>query len=141
MVSNDGRLSISDAMALRGEGFARLREAVDRVRQIGDSIEAVDAALLTIQTDSSSDEQQGLVTACRSLSSILNGTGQTSDEIYLAAQGEHDAARAIDPQPITDHEVALKAEHFQTWLNQASPEELDGIERSRQAVAASGGAW
>lgn len=65
-------LSTSKIFEQRSEGFALLRFHLDKAAQIGNAIEALDAALQTVQTDNSATEQQSLVSACRALSIVLD---------------------------------------------------------------------
>jgi len=64
-------LSLQRILSIRAEGFSQLRALADRVAQIGTAIETLDAALMTVQSDRSGDEQQALVTATRALAQLL----------------------------------------------------------------------
>ena len=55
----------------RSEAFAQIRFHADRLAQLGNAIETLDAALMTLQSDNSASEQQALVDAARQLSTLL----------------------------------------------------------------------
>lgn len=66
-------LSIASIINYRSEAFAQVRYHADRLAQISNAIEQLDAALMTVSQDNSASEQQALVSSGRSLVAVLGG--------------------------------------------------------------------
>lgn len=68
---NTAVLSIAAILGQRSEAFAQIRFYADRLAQLGNAVEQLDAALMTVQNDNSNSEQQALVDAGRNLVAVL----------------------------------------------------------------------
>lgn len=60
MPETENRLSLSAPMPMRSEALARIKWYAAEIVTLGSAVEAVDMALMTLQTDCSSSEQQAL---------------------------------------------------------------------------------
>lgn len=71
--SPDHTLSIASIINYRSEAFAQVRYHADRLTQISNAVEQLDAALMTTSQDCSASELQALVAAGRNLVAVLGG--------------------------------------------------------------------